>query len=122
MTVFLLGLVIATAASLWVVQPILARRAALLAEAAPGAVQDADARARVAVAAVKELEYEYIAGNLDAEDYRMLKRRLSAEAVQALRRADEVRGDAPAEQAARCCGFDNPPGSRFCGGCGARIS
>ena len=122
MTVFLLGLVIAAAASVWVVQPIVARRAALLAEAAPGAVQDADARARVAVAAVKELEYEYIAGNLDADDYRMLKRRLSAEAVQALRHADEVRGNAPAEPTARCCGFENPPGSRFCGGCGARIS
>ena len=142
MTLLLFSAVLAALAAFFVVRPLLARRTALLADLAPGEVLDAEARKRVTLAALKELEYDYLAGKLDETDYRSQKDLLSREALEAVRTADQVRatwdGDAAAgakvrvapsrldaELAAQAgrhgCGFVNPAGSRFCAGCGARL-
>jgi len=127
MTLLLLSLLLALAAGAWVVHPVLARRWAALADVAPSGVLDAEARKRVALASLREVEYDYRAGKLDEADYRAMRERLSAEAVRALRAAEAAGGtpvavDVPRDPAAHACGFVNPGGSRFCAGCGARLA
>ncbi len=110
-------------------RPLVDRRDALLVDVAPGAVLDAEARRRVALVALKELEYDYLGGKLDDTDYRAQKERLSVEALAAMRAAEAVgygagAGDGPVAAAGpdrHACGFLNPPLSRFCAGCGARL-
>lgn len=127
MTLLILSGLLACACGVWVIQPILSRRAALLADVEAGALLDAESRRRVALASLQELEYEFLAGKLDDADYAQVRAQLSREAVQAVRAAKAARGvqDAPstpaAESAACGCGFPNPAGSRFCGGCGERL-
>ena len=132
MTLLFLSAVLATLAGVYVVRPIAQRRAAVLADAAPGEVLDAEARRRTTLAALKELEYDYLGGKLDEADYRAQRERLSVEALAALRAAEAVhaaRGEAPGDDrssvdtgyAEHACGFANPPGSRFCAGCGKRL-
>jgi hypothetical protein len=136
----LLAAAVSLLAGVFVIAPLWASRTALLADAAPGEVLDAEARKRGALASLKELEYDFLAGKLDEADYRSQRDLLSAEALQAIRAADAVVGawdgsaalgvkpkaaklDAVlAAQAGRhACGFVNPTGSRFCAGCGARL-
>ncbi|HET6765560.1 MAG TPA: zinc ribbon domain-containing protein [Longimicrobiaceae bacterium] len=141
MIFLLLASVLAAAAALFVVLPLLERSTALVADAAPGEVLDAEARKRVALASLKELEYDFLAGKLDDADYRSQRDLLSGEALRAIRTADEVaerwdgnaavgakvkpasRLDAAlaAEAGRHACGFVNATGSRFCAGCGARL-
>lgn len=139
LTLLLLSTLLALAAAAWVVGPLVARRTALLADAAPGAVLDAEARKRVALAALQELEYDFLAGKLDGSDYKTQRDVLSAEALAAIRNADAVQttwqgsstsgvrlrpsvDEALAAAAGRHrCGFVNPAGSRFCSGCGTRL-
>lgn len=120
----LAGMLLALMAGLWVVQPILARRAALLVDATPGEARDAEHRKRVALASLQEVEYDYLAGKLDEDDYRALRRQLRREALSALDRSEGFTaapdgGESVGKQ--RCCDFVNRPGSTFCGGCGARV-
>ncbi len=128
MTLLALSVVLALVAAVAVVHPLWARRTALLADVAPGEVLDAEARRRVALASLKEVEYDYAAGKLDDADYRTLRERLSAEALRAIRAVDRLHGVAPVpaaaagEPAAHACGFVNPAGSRFCARCGTRLA
>lgn len=127
MTLLLLSALLALGGAAFVVAPLVARREAMVTDVAPGAVLDAEARRRVALASLKELEYDFLGGKLDTADYEAQKERLSLEALAAMRAADLASGVAPARAApaaagAHDCGFANPPGSRFCAGCGARLA
>lgn len=128
MTLLALSVLLALLSAALVVHPLWARRAALLADVAPGDVLDAEARRRVTLAALKELEYDFAAGKLDDSDYRTQRERLSAEAMRAIRAADRLRGievsaaRLSGEPAPHGCGFVNPPRSLFCAGCGARLA
>jgi hypothetical protein len=128
MTLLLFSLLLALLAAAFVVRPLVDRRDALLVDVAPGAVLDAEARRRVALASLKELEYDYLGGKLDDTDYRAQKERLSVEALAAMRAAEAVGYGAGAGEGVvaagpdrHACGFLNPPLSRFCAGCGARL-
>ena len=124
MTLLAFSLLLALLAAAFVVRPLVARRDALLVDLAPGAVLDAEARRRVALVALKELEYDYLGGKLDDADYRAQKERLSVEALAAMRAAESVGAEAGRTAAGpdrHACGFLNPPLSRFCAGCGARL-
>lgn len=120
MTLFVLSVLLAGASTLWVVHPIFARRRALLADVERSDVLDAESRKSVALSSLREVEYDREAGKLDESDYRVLHGQLAAEALQAIRAADYVH--APAVESRHGCGFQNPLGSRFCGGCGARLA
>jgi hypothetical protein len=123
-TLLAFSLLLALFAAAFVVRPLVARRDALLVDLAPGAVLDAEARRRVALVALKELEYDYLGGKLDTADYRAQKERLSVEALAAMRAAEAVgieSGRTAAGPDRHACGFLNPPLSRFCAGCGARL-
>ncbi len=124
MTLLAFSLLLALLAAAFVVRPLVARRDALLVDLAPGAVLDAEARRRVALVALKELEYDYLGGKLDDADYRAQKERLSVEALAAMRAAESVGAEAGRTAAGpdrHACGFLNSPLSRFCAGCGARL-
>jgi hypothetical protein len=88
---------------------------------------DADARRRVALASLKEVEYDRVSGKLDDRDYRRLKAQLEREALAAIAVADASADSASQSTApahlpiTHACGFVNPPGSRFCSGCGRRL-
>jgi hypothetical protein len=123
-TLLIFSMLLALLAAAFVVRPLIDRRDALLVDLAPGAVLDAEARRRVALVALKELEYDYLGGKLDETDYRAQKERLSVEALAAMRAAEAVgveSGRTAAGPDRHACGFMNPPLSRFCAGCGARL-
>lgn len=142
MTLLLFSALLAVAAGVYVVRPIMTRRTAVVLDAAPGAVLDAEARRRMTLAALKELEYDFLGGKLDEADYRAQRDRLSHEALAAIRAAEALAAS-PASSAAaggageggeavpavriapagetHACGFVNPRESRFCAGCGKRL-
>ncbi len=98
---------------------------------------EAEARRRVTLLALRDVEYDYHTGKLDEADYMALRKELSGEALAALQAA-ELEHDAPnidieAEIAAVRAGLDagttcgscahrNPADSRFCAACGQPLA
>ncbi|GMR12475.1 MAG: hypothetical protein BMS9Abin29_0664 [Gemmatimonadota bacterium] len=108
---------------------------------------ESEAKKRVSLLALRDVEYDFATGKLDEGDYKDLKREISREALSALREveaegdrrlrrakgsADEEAGGIEAEIAAvreglrrgttcHTCGHSNADGSRFCAGCGAQL-
>jgi hypothetical protein len=131
MTLVLLSALLATVVGVLVVRPVVARRTAILADAAPGSLLDAEARRRSTLAALKDLEYDFLGGKLDQADYLAQRERLSYEALAAIRAAEAAQAAAGVgavdgivavgERVTHACGFVNPPASRFCAGCGKRL-
>jgi hypothetical protein len=131
MTLLLTATLLAGVLGWFVIHPIMARRSALIQDVTAGGVLDAEARKRVALAELKEIEYDYLGGKLDGADYQALRERVSREALAAIRAAEAIAvtgSDAPQAAAPvtpareHACGFGNPPGSRFCAGCGAQLT
>ena len=98
---------------------------------------ETEARRRVTLLALRDVEYDYHTGKLDETDYLALRKELSAEALAALKAAEgDAAGpdlDLEAEIAAvragletgtTCgsCGHRNPEGSRFCAACGRPLA
>jgi hypothetical protein len=137
MVSFLGFLLVAAAVVLFIVQPMVKGLHASL-ERTEDELTETEARKRVALLALRDVEYDYLAGKLDEEDYRSLKGELTTEALAALEadekaRSGSVSGGASAaleaeiaearsglRSGAFCsdCGFANEPGSRFCSACG----
>lgn len=133
---FFVALALGAVAAGLVIVPLLLRRRALMVDLTPSHQVDAEARRRVALASLREVEYDRVAGKLDEEDYRRLRTQLEREALIAINAAEEATGGArsaapaaapPASVApaagaiAHSCGFTNPAGSRFCAGCGQNL-
>jgi hypothetical protein len=99
-----------------------------------------DARRRAALAAIKELEFDYATGKLAEDDYRMLRRRYEARAAAVLAEASaqpprsgaarpaatddaleaEIRA-ARRRRACPSCGGRLPGAARFCPSCGRAV-
>lgn len=120
MSLLIAAALLALVATIWVAQPLLSRRWGALSDQISPAVLDREARKRVALAALKDVEYDHAAGKLDDADYAEMRSLLEVEALEALRAAEAARSEAVA--APHACGFANPPGSRFCAGCGQRLA
>lgn len=102
---------------------------------------EAQFQKRVSLLQLRDAEYEFAMGKLGEEDYRILRKEISAEALAAIKaeeakeESDEfARGsseieDEIAEVRARLsggvfcseCGYPNPAGSKFCGECGSAL-
>jgi hypothetical protein len=121
---------------LFIVQPV-ARGLHASLEREEDELTETEARKRVALLALRDVEYDYLAGKLDEQDYRSLKGELTAEALAALE-ADESARNGPGavdpaaleaeiaqarlglHEGSFCpeCGFAVDRGSRFCSSCG----
>jgi hypothetical protein len=122
MMLLLTSIVLALAGSIWVIHPLVARRLAMLGDPIPGGILDAEARKRVALSSLREIEYDRIGGKLDDDDYHRLRIQLQREALEAIESASEAHaGEAVSFVVTHSCGYQNPPGSRFCSGCGAAL-
>jgi hypothetical protein len=137
MALFLGAALVAAAVILFIVQPVAKGLHASL-ERDEDELTETEARKRVALLALRDVEYDYLAGKLDEGDYRSLKGELTAEALAALEADEKARTGEGAEvdpsaleaeiAQARLglrggsfcseCGFANEPGSRFCASCG----
>ena len=133
------GLLVA-AVVLFILQPMISgRRASLHREW--DEPTEAEARRRVTLLALRDVEYDYATGKLDETDYKSLKRELAAEALTALEHAEaesaagpaaappeleaeiaRLRGGIQAGTTCGACGTVNDAGSGFCAYCGAPLS
>ena len=140
MTLLIGALLVSAAVVLFILQPIVKGLHASL-DREEDELTDTEARKRVALLALRDIEYDYLAGKLDDEDYRSLKGELTAEALAALE-ADEaardgshataeadleaeisqIRAGLSGSDACLACGFANEGGSRFCSSCGAALA
>ena len=127
---------VALAVVFFIVQPV-AKGLTVSLERDDDELTETEARKRVALLALRDVEYDFLAGKLDDKDYRSLKGELTAEALAALEADEKARagatGDADAaleaeiaqiregmREARFCadCGARNEAGSRFCSSCG----
>jgi len=135
------GVALVTAAVLlFILQPVVKGLHASL-ERDDDELTETEARKRVALLALRDVEYDFLAGKLDEEDYRSLKAELTAEALAALEADEAARGDGASSgdtdieaEIARLraglrtglvcgdCGFSNEEGSRFCSSCGHALA
>jgi rRNA maturation endonuclease Nob1 len=131
---------VAAAVLLFIMQPVVKGLHASL-EREDDELTETEARKRVALLALRDVEYDFLAGKLDEQDYRSLKSELTAEALAALEADEAARagGGSVADpdlerEIARIreglkgglvcaqCGFANEEGSRFCSACGHTLA
>jgi hypothetical protein len=137
----ILGVAMVTAAVvLFILQPVVKGVHASL-EREDDELTETEARKRVALLALRDVEYDFLAGKLDEQDYRSLKSELTAEALAALEADDEARTGSVAtadddlegeisairqglQSGLVCpsCAFSNEDGSRFCSACGQALA
>ena len=145
MTILLGAILVAAAVVLYVVQPILSGEKAPL-TSLDEEFTEAEARRRLSLAALRDVEYDFATGKVDEHDYRRLRDELAREALEAVREArrsrEEAGGspprpDAMADDLEReiaayrialragtlCdrCGSANVGEALFCATCGARL-
>ena len=140
MSVIIGAVLLVAAVVLYILQPMLSgQRASLHREL--DEPTEAEARRRVTLLALRDVEYDYATGKLDETDYRALKRELAAEAIDALDQAEAEAaagpGSAPPEledeiaklrtglragTTCSSCGSTNEGGSLFCAYCGAPLT
>jgi len=137
MTALLGGIALAAGVLLFVLEPVLSGRASP-AYAGDDEHDEAASRRRVALAALRDLEYDRATGKLDANDYAQLEPDLSREALHALDAVAGVSQDPAAEalekeiaamrralrEGLQCgaCRHVNASGARFCGRCGGPLA
>lgn len=127
------ALILVGAVVAYILAPVIQDRRASL-EREEDELSDAQAARRVALLALRDVEYDYQTGKLDEKDYREVKRQLSAEALAAMKALEEeggrdaleaeiadMRQGLRAGNVCEICGFRNPGGSRFCGACGTAL-
>ena len=139
MTLYLGVALVTAAVVLFILQPVVKGIHASL-ERQDSELTETEARKRVALLALRDVEYDFLAGKLDEGDYRSLKGELTAEALAALE-ADEAARDGTAATADDdleaeiaqirvglqtghdCpeCTYTNEEGSRFCSACGRAL-
>ncbi|MDE0899594.1 MAG: zinc ribbon domain-containing protein [Longimicrobiales bacterium] len=139
MTLYLGVALVTAAVVLFLLQPVVKGLHASL-DREDDELTETEARKRVALLALRDVEYDFLSGKLDQEDYRSLKADLTAEALAALE-ADEASrtrdpaGDADVEAeiaairqglragtACSFCSYTNVDGSRFCSACGQALA
>lgn len=143
---FVGGGLLAAAVVLYVLLPLIRGQHALLHRTEEESTEE-EYRERLALTALRDVEYDYATGKLDEEDYRRLKGELSVEALRVLEGERDRISETPDEPASgdrrrtdpleaeiarirrglqegrtcRRCAHVNPPESRFCGRCGQRL-
>ena len=102
---------------------------------------ETEARKRVALLALRDVEYDFLAGKLDEKDYREMKSQFTAEALAALEADEAAKADSDGTAGADLeaeiariregfrgatpcpvCAYSNAGGSRFCSACGHALA
>lgn len=138
MTALIGGILLAAGVALYVLEPVFSGRGAPL-YTGEDDYDEGAARRRVALTALRDLEYDRMTGKLDGKDYELLKGELSRDALRQLGPEPQGGGiDPRLERASReleeeiaqlrsalreglqCtrCEHVNRRGARFCGHCG----
>lgn len=141
MTVLIGGVLLAAGVVLVILEPVFSGKGAPLYDGDDDYDEGA-ARRRVALTALRDLEYDRATGKLDETDYGKLRTELSREALRHLpEEGSDEEGATPADRASReleaeiarlrravregmecgACGHLNPLGARFCGRCGEAL-
>ncbi len=139
MTLYLGVALVTAAVVLFILQPVVRGIHASL-ERGDDELTETEARKRVALLALRDVEYDFLAGKLDEEDYRSLKSDLTAEALAALAADEAAKAHAPglieddleveiarirdglrSGSACPACTYANEEGSRFCSACGQAL-
>jgi hypothetical protein len=141
MTLYLGVALVTAAVVMFILQPVVKGIHASL-EREDDELTETEARKRVALLALRDVEYDFLAGKLDEADYRTMKSELTAEAMAALEADEAARSgerpmatdDLEAEiarlrsglrgddaEACPACSFANEAGSRFCSACGQAL-
>lgn len=140
MAVMIGGILLAAGVMLFVLEPVFSGRGAPL-YGAEDEYDEGAARRRVALTALRDLEYDRATGKLDGKDYEALKADLSHEALRHLVDEPSVGGGTAVDRASReleeeieeirralregleCggCGYLNGTGARYCGRCGEAL-
>lgn len=133
------AVLLVAAVILFILQPMLSgRRVSLHREL--DEPTEAEARRRVTLLALRDVEYDFATGKLDEADYNAMRTELAAEALQALEQVESEQAAGPAgaspaleaeierlkaglRSGTTCasCGSGNEAGSKFCAFCGAPI-
>lgn len=145
MTLYLGVALVAAAVVLFILQPVVRGIHASL-DREDDELTETEARKRVALLALRDVEYDFLSGKLDEEDYRSLKAELTAEALAALEADEEAKkgkgvavdvsgaGDTLEAEIALMreqirsgsvcpsCAYANEEGSRFCSACGHALA
>jgi hypothetical protein len=102
----------------WVLEPLLRPAAARLPDDEP--LDPEETPRGIALAALKEIEFDRATGKLSETDYEQLKTRYTAHALAVLRAAD----GSPPSVLPRCpgCGPRPEPDALFCSSCGSRVA
>lgn len=146
LTIAIIALTVGTV--FYVIQPVLTGRSAPL-DRRSDEPSEIEARKRVALLALRDVEYDFATGKLDDGDYQQLRGELATEALEAMRLEEAATSpgsapdsgdtataarDAIEEEIARyraalkagtaCpeCRQVNEPGSRFCSNCGFSLA
>lgn len=144
MTAIIGGILLAVGVVLYILEPVFSGQRAPLYDGVEE-YDEAVARRRIALTALRDLEYDRATGKVDGDDYDLLKAELSREALRHLEAQEELaeqvgrpagaEGAQPVleEEIARiraalreglgcsACDTVNRPGSSFCSGCGATL-
>jgi hypothetical protein len=140
-TLYLGVALVAGAVVIFIMQPVVKGLHASL-DREDDELTETEARKRVALLALRDVEYDFLAGKLDDDDYRSLKGELTEEALAALE-ADEAAKEGAAAQGGGAdgieaeiarlragfsdqsicsvCAYANQDGSRFCSACGQAL-
>jgi len=141
MTLYVGVALVTAAVVMFLLQPVIKGIHASL-ERADDELTETEARKRVALLALRDVEYDFLAGKLDEEDYRSLKGELTAEAMAALEADEAAKGEGAGATASddleteisrlreglrtgvACpeCTYSNEEGSRFCSACGHALT
>ena len=140
-----IAILIALGMAVFVAMPLLAREAAAGASLPVDVTPLADLKRRrlVVYENLKDLEFEYQAGKLAAQDYQSLKQNYLGEAASLMAASQEAeqlketdalleheiaarralrKNQPPQDYVCPQCGFENPVPVKFCGECGTRIT
>ena len=129
MLALIIGVLVALAAVALVLDP-LVRPYAIRPERPSSEPEDdpLEQRKELALAALKEIEFDRATGKLDDADYERMKARYTAEALEAIRAADAAAAPAPVEpamadpvEALIAARRKASKGRKFCTECGAEL-
>jgi NADH pyrophosphatase NudC (nudix superfamily) len=121
-TIWIAGILLITAVALFVAAPLTEHRTGIFESTSGRERQSLDHEHALAVQGLRELEFDRAMGKLDTDDYHILRQRLEARALIAMRSIERKAGSlASSSQAVSAKPRATAERVNFCPQCGARF-